>query len=158
LPNESLEVLQAAADSAPAVAARPQHGDLWPAKLIERRGGGWWVLDFEMYGRIRMPLHDAFHLVRTSTSSDGGGTWLRRLAVGDEWARAQQQIIREVAARSAVPAGALTAVAIYYFAEMTERLYRSGTPQSFWEPYLAEIRDAVERLNKFGSLEHLLVG
>jgi hypothetical protein len=158
LPNESLELLMAAADSAPAVAARPQHGDLWPANLVERREGGWWVLDFEMYGRIRMPLHDAFHLVRTSALPSGEGTWLQQLATGDDWARAQQQIIREAAARSEVPASAVSALAIYYFAEMTERLYRTGTPSSFWEPYRAELSHAVEHLNVSGTLERLLLG
>jgi hypothetical protein len=156
--NEALEVLLAAADSAPTVDARPQHGDLWPANLVERPEGGWWLLDFEMYGRIWMPFHDVFHLVRTSASLDDGGTWLQQLAVGDEWARAQQRIIREAAVDSALPASALSVLAIYYFAEMTERLYRSGTPQSFWQPYLSEIHDAVDHLKKFGTLEDLLVG
>src|SRR5207253_6463326 len=72
LPNESLHLLATAADAAPAVLMRPQHGDLWPANLIQRDDGGWWVLDFEMYGRIRVPLHDVFHLVRTSALPDGG--------------------------------------------------------------------------------------
>ena len=157
LPNESQQVLLAAADSAPPVVTRPQHGDLWPANLIQRSGGGWWVLDFEMYGRIRMPLHDVFHLVRTSTSPDEV-TWLRRLEAGDEWARAQQQIIREAAARHAIPDNALTAIAIYYFVEMTARLHRAGTPPSFWQPYLLEIRDAIELLRKLGTLHELLVG
>lgn len=157
LPSESQEALLSAADSASAVATRPQHGDLWPANLIQRSDGGWWVLDFEMYGRIRVPLHDVFHLVRTSTSPDEV-TWLRRLDVGDDWARAQQQIIREEAARQAVPQSALTALSIYYFVEMTARLYRSGTPRSFWQPYLSETRDAVEYLSKFGTLESLLLG
>ena len=158
LPNELQEVLLAAGDSAPAVAARSQHGDLWPANLIERPGGGWWLLDFEMYGRIRMPFHDVFHLVRTSASLEDGRTWLRQLAAGDAWAVAQQLIIREAAANSALPAGALSALAIYYFAEMTERLYRSGTPPSFWNPYLSELHDAAQHLRQFGTIEDLLVG
>jgi hypothetical protein len=157
LPSESQDVLLSAADSAPALATHPQHGDLWPANLIQRPNGGWWVLDFEMYGRVRMPLHDVFHLVRTSTSPDEV-TWLRRLAAGDDWARAQQQIIREAAARHAIPASALTALAIYYFAEMTARLHRSGTPRSFWEPYLSEVHEAVGFLNASGTLEDLLLG
>lgn len=157
LPNELQEVLLAASDSAPPVVAHPQHGDLWPANLIQRSDGGWWVLDFEMYGRIRMPLHDVFHLVRTSTSPDEV-TWLRRLGAGDDWARAQQQIIREAAIRHAIPQSALTAIAIYYFVEMTARLYRAGTPRSFWQPYLLEIRDAVELLGKLGKLDEVLVG
>jgi hypothetical protein len=124
LPNESLKVLLAAVDLAPAVAACPQHGDLWPANLIERPNGGWWLLDFEMYGRIRMPFHDVFHL----------------------------------AASNALTTGALSALAIYYFAQMTERLYRSGTPQSFWSPYLAELNYAAEHLRQFRTMENLLMG
>ena len=157
LPNESAKILLAAVDSAPAVAPRPQHGDLWPANLIQRAEGGWWVLDFEMYGRIQMPLHDVFHLLRTSTSPDEV-SWLRRLERGDDWARAQRQIVHEEAARQAVAESALTAVAIYYFVEMTVRLYRAGTPRSFWEPYLSEIHDAVAFLRKFGTLARLLIG
>jgi len=158
LPNESLKVLLATADLAPAVAACPQHGDLWPANLIERPDGGWWLLDFEMYGRIRMPFHDVFHLVRTSAALEDGRTWLQQLAVGDEWARAQQQIIREAAASNALTTGALSALAIYYFAQMTERLYRSGTPQSFWSPYLSELNYAAEHLREFRTMEDLLMG
>ena len=158
MPNEWIQRLLAAAESAPAVPTSPQHGDLWPANLIARQDGGWWVLDFEMYGRIRVPLHDAFHLVRTSALEDGGGTWLQRLGVGDAWARAQQAIIREAVARGHVPDDAVSALAIYYFAEMTERLHRSGTPRTFWEPYLAELRDAVQRLTTMGTLDDLLLG
>jgi phosphotransferase family enzyme len=158
LPNESLDVLATAAEMAPEVPKRPQHGDLWPANLIQRADGGWWVLDFEIYGRIGVPLHDVFHLVRTSALPDGDGTWVRQLAGAGEWARAQQQIMREAVVESGVPAAAITGLVIYYFAEMTARLYRYGTPRSFWEPYLAEIRDAVQHLEVSGTLEHLLLG
>ena len=158
LPSKSLAQLSAAAEAAPAIPARPQHGDLWPANLIARPDGGWWVLDFEMYGRIRMPLHDALHLVRTSASTASGGTWLHRLAADDDWAHAQQQVIGDAAAGSEVPGAAITAVAIYYLAEMTERLSRFGNPPSFWEPYVAELVDAVEYLNECGTLEGLLLG
>lgn len=41
-----------------------QHGDLWPMNIL-RYDGHWWLVDFEIFGRIQVPLYDVFHLARS---------------------------------------------------------------------------------------------
>src|SRR5881397_3247923 len=42
----------------------PQHGDLWPSNVVHS-GGSWWLLDFEVFGEVQVPLYDVCHFVRT---------------------------------------------------------------------------------------------
>src|SRR5205085_9630516 len=59
---------------------RLQHGDLWPGNIL-RHEDSWWLLDYELFAQIRVPLYDAFHLLRTSDRirRPRAGTWVASL-------------------------------------------------------------------------------
>jgi hypothetical protein len=76
LAPEKASVLRATVAAAGRVGRAPQHGDLWPMNVL-RYDGRWLLLDFEIFGRIQVPLYDAFHLVRSCWAMRQG--WLERL-------------------------------------------------------------------------------
>jgi hypothetical protein len=78
--QDELAVLERAMVDGEDAAPLPQHGDLWPANVL-RDGHHWRVLDFEVFGEVRVPLFDALHLVRTSAElrrngPGEGGAWV----------------------------------------------------------------------------------
>ena len=78
--------------AAGALPRRLQHGDLWPGNVVvtKRR---WWILDFELFGQIQVPLYDACHLLRTSSdivaTPPSNDVWVNRLVqrnpLGSQW-------------------------------------------------------------------------
>jgi len=138
--RQALEGLLAA--SAP-VRGSFQHGDLWPKNVI-RDDRGWWLLDFEMFGRVQTPLYDACHLVRTTSglqnpTSRGSLTWVERMEppVADLRFR---QVLRNAAARHDLDSAGAVACLVYYAIDMAARSYGRAVAREYWQKHIGLVR------------------
>jgi hypothetical protein len=124
--RQALERILAAAGP---VRGSLQHGDLWPKNVV-RDHRGWWLLDFEMFGRVQTPLYDACHLVRTTTalrspSSRQSLTWMERMDSAETDTRFRR-ILRDAAARHDLDSAQAAACLVYYAIDMAARSYVGG--------------------------------
>ena len=147
----------ALADSPPL--PRPlQHGDLWPGNIISW-GGDWWLLDFEVFGRVQVPLHDVFHLLR---ANPGPGVQTKRgLSAGPGvhrpgWSEPSRAVLGGFAARLGLSPAAVGGAYLYYLVEVTARLHGRRAPHGFRAPYLDELRLVAADLEKGLPLEALI--
>ena len=138
-----------------------QHGDLWPNNVI-RYSGSWWLVDFEVFGDVQVPLYDVCHLARSTlhlqagTTGDTGGLWQVGNSHESPAVRTARSIIWEAAVhRGLQPAQALGA-AVYYAMDFAVRLHRRGTPQAFWQPYFGELEAMAGALRSGVSLAALV--
>ena len=139
-----------------------QHGDLWPRNIL-RYYGHWWLLDFDTFGRIQVPLYDVFHMVRSCwVLRQGRGvsrwtlsrarlanpfpSWVQdlrsssRMATGQTtlaWARDRQGLTNVEAI------GALA----FYLIDTVARMCRRQHPLQYVEPYLRDLRVLAECLS-----------
>ena len=74
LSGEQWDALSAALSRAGQLPCCPQHGDLWAENII-MAGGKQWVIDFETFGEVQVPLYDDLTLVLSALSlrRRGGG-------------------------------------------------------------------------------------
>jgi hypothetical protein len=154
LSPDQASVLRATVAAAGRVRAAAQHGDLWPMNVL-RYDGRWLLLDFEIFGRIQVPLYDAFHLVRNCWAMRRGWLsrsvqWLRNPAARSQapnwiawlhsssadpyrqtlaWARARYRLT------STQAVGALA----FYLIDVAARMYMRRVPMPFVEPYLKDL-------------------
>jgi hypothetical protein len=155
------EVLRDAIASAGKIRRALQHGDLWPRNIL-RNDGHWWLLDFDTFGRIQVPLYDAFHLVRSCWALRQGRrvtrwtlsparlpnpfpSWIHRLRTSSTidmeqrtlaWARARQELTNVEAL------GTLA----FYLIDMAARMYRRQLRMQYVEPYLTDLSVLAECL------------
>ncbi len=128
----------------------PQHGDLWPSNVL-RSGSSWWLLDFEVFGQVQIPLYDACHLVRTcsdlrpvASASSAASRWIDRLMAGGDEATACWRTLAAVARRHALgPRGVLGAL-VYYLIDVATRFHKRGGPRCYWEPHALELQRVAE--------------
>jgi hypothetical protein len=106
--------------------ARPQHGDLWWANLL-MVDGRVWVLDFDSYGEIRVPLFDDLTFMLGTLGLRAG-----TLAGGVELftsdhpdAREYQALLLERAEADGLNAGQVDGVIAYYLAHMAFDVHRA---------------------------------
>jgi hypothetical protein len=139
----------------------PQHGDLWPSNVV-RSGRSWWLLDFEVFGQVQIPLYDACHLVRTcsdlrpvASASSAPSRWIDRLLAGGDEATACWRTLASVARRHALgPSGALGAL-VYYLIDMATRFHKRGGPRCYWEPHALELQRVAEVVASQRQVERL---
>jgi hypothetical protein len=140
-----------------------QHGDLWPMN-ITRYDGHWWLLDFEIFGRIQAPMYDAFHLIRSCWSlrqgrlqrivqrarrifagANGTPNWIESLRSSRApepyrrtlaWARDRNGLTNTEAI------GALA----FYLIDITARMYRRKVVMGYVQPYLNEVAALADAL------------
>ncbi len=125
-----------------------QHGDLWPRNALEA-DGHWHLLDFEMYGRVQVPLYDAFHLVRTSWDARAGRNGAHRAWLdGMRSNGADNDVFRATIGRAARKAGLSAAqvggALVYYVVHFAASLYRRGILARDVEPYMFEVSRLAE--------------
>ncbi|MDT8369752.1 MAG: hypothetical protein RQ745_11130 [Longimicrobiales bacterium] len=65
LDTDSRDALKDALSRAGRVRATPQHSDLWTSNVLEVHGVPW-VIDFETFGDVRVPLYDDLTLVSST--------------------------------------------------------------------------------------------
>lgn len=154
----TLDPITAALADAPPLPRQLQHGDLWPGNIIGW-DGDWWLLDFEVFGRVQVPLHDVFHLIRANPSRDAQTT--RALSAGPGghrpgWSEPSRALLGGFAARLNLSPAAVGGAYLYYLVEFTARLHAQRAPYGFRAPYLDELRLVAADLETGLSLEALV--
>ncbi|MFL5613852.1 MAG: hypothetical protein ACJ796_09360 [Gemmatimonadaceae bacterium] len=144
-----LDLLADLFDAGGSVELRAQHGDLW-ARNIVRYEKQWWLLDFDLFGQVQVPLYDTCHLVSTSTDQRARNlrrpakSWLARLRENDVLAQPGLEVIRAMAAREAFTSAEFVAAYVYYLVESATRHYDRGAPREHWEPAISVVRLALD--------------
>ncbi len=126
--------MQALLSQALALPARLQHGDL-TARNVRLSQGRLVLLDFEAFGEIRLPLADAWNLVRNLPRSGSWSLHGRRW-----WQGPGLRLVEEQAEKLALGAAGLPATLVGYLAIMAAMLARRGVPRAFVRPYLDDLR------------------
>lgn len=128
--------------------AQPQHGDLWPQNVVGWRGS-WWLLDFEAFGHVIVPLYDAWHLVRKCSDlrrhwAGKYGTapelWIDRLIGDGEEAEASWHTISVAAREHRLTSNQIVGGLVYYVSHIATEFHKRGGPRWYWEPHIHEAR------------------
>jgi len=140
VPPETVARLARVLEEAGRAPSSPQHGDLWPGNIV-RHDDSWWLLDFEMFGRIRIPLYDAFHLVRTSWHlRPGGALPLLALLRDREAGPACRSVLGAAARRAGLTRRQVGGAFVAYLVDIAARLHRRGMPSAYWMPYVTGLQ------------------
>jgi hypothetical protein len=154
------ERLASAMRAAGAVPSLCQHGDLWSANVL-RASDGWLLIDFEQFGKLRVPMVDALQLSRATAEvrfPSHDVAWIGRLAEESAhttfcrgvlgWAR-RQAGLSDQQALGAVAFGLL---------EITARFFSAGRSEPAWLPSLDSARAYADFLADEAKARHYLFG
>lgn|GEM_PF-2264512 len=154
------ERLASALRAAGAVPSLCQHGDLWSANVL-RSSDGWLLIDFEQFGKLRVPMVDALQLSRATAElrfPSHGEPWVGRFAEESAhatfcrgvlgWAR-RQAGLSDRQALGAVAFGLL---------EISARFYLAGRSEPAWLPALDSARACADFLADEAKARHYLFG
>jgi hypothetical protein len=137
----------------------PQHGDLWPSNVV-KSAGSWWLLDFEAFGHVLVPLYDACHLARTcsdlrraSRTDSSASLWVDRLIAGGDEAAACWRTIASVAREHALAPTEVIGAIVYYLIDVATQFHKRARLQWYWEPHALEVRRVAEVLASGRQLE-----
>ena len=141
------------------VPGRLQHGDLWPGNVLHH-GDSWWLLDYELFGEVRVPLYDALHLLRTSDRirRPRAGTWVASLMDETAETAATRDILGRVARRHGLVPEQVAAAFVYYIVDVAARSWRRQVAEDFWEPVLAEAETVADLEASGVSMACMLLG
>ena len=136
--------IAAALDAAGPVPAMPQHGDLWPPNVLRVRET-WVLLDFELFGQLRVPMVDAAQLVRSSGDvlwpRRGAGTWIGDLGRNTERGRFSQRLLGAARIRLGLAEPAAVGCLAFALLEITGRFLLARRTEADWKPALHALRD-----------------
>jgi len=173
LAAEKAAVLRATVAAAGRLRRVPQHGDLWPMNVL-RYDGRWLLLDFEIFGRIQVPLYDAFHLVRSCWAMRQG--WLQRTVhrmrnpAASRWApnwiaclrSSSSDPYRHTLAWARARHGLTNTEAVgalaFYLIDVAARMYLRRLPMEYVEPYLRDLGVLAECLAAGETFAEALCG
>lgn len=126
--------------------SRPQHGDFWWANMIVVDGRVW-VIDFDSYGEILVPLFDdmTFMLGTLGLRAGSLAAGIERLGSPDPESRACRALLVERARAESLTGSQVEGVAVYYLAYMASELHRRGGAV-YSAPHVAALRYAARRL------------
>jgi hypothetical protein len=119
-----------------------QHGDLWPPNVLVD-GSSWYILDLDLFGRIRVPLYDLFHMLCICSEvrqpePAAGRPWAQRLVDGDPSEAGARDLVRRTAHRHGLSSSAAFAAFVYYVVDITARVKARGAWTASWRAYLAQ--------------------
>jgi len=143
-----LKVLRDVLRAAGSVRPRPQHGDLWGENILLADGRAW-LIDFEAYGQVIVPLYDVLHLGHTSlTASEGEhASGLALLRASHPLAVVVRGAIAASMERNGITRTQLDGLLAFYLIRMsTELIRRSGGRQVYAEPLLRSLRELATAL------------
>jgi hypothetical protein len=160
LAPQQASILRATVAAAGKVRRVPQHGDLWPMNVL-RYDGRWLLLDFEIFGRIEVPLYDAFHLARSCWAMRQGWVpravqWLRNPA--SSWAPnwiaclrsssgvPYRQTLAWARARHRLTNTETVGALAFYLIDVAARMYLRRLPMEYVQPYLSDLRVLADSL------------
>jgi hypothetical protein len=154
LAPQNAAVLRDTVAAAGQVRRAPQHGDLWPMNVL-RYDGRWLLLDFEIFGRIEVPLYDAFHLARSCWAMRQGWLsrtvqWLRNPAAfgwAPNWiaslrsshAAPYRQTLAWARARHRLTNTEAVGALAFYLIDVAARMYLRRLPMQYVQPYLSDL-------------------
>lgn len=149
--REHAALVQAVAEAGD-MPSRAQHGDLWWSNLL-MIDGRVWVLDFDSYGEIRVPLFDdlTFMLGTLGLRAESLAGGLERLGADDAEARAFRALLVERAEADGLKAGQIEGVIVYYLAHMASEVNRR-TGGVYLAPHAEALRFAARHLVAGGRL------
>ena len=123
----------------------PQHGDLWSQNLLVVDGEVW-LLDFEEYGQIQVPLFDDLTLVLAAIArrSGGGREGLRRFLSPGPEGLAWRGLIMDRAAAEQIEPSQMDGLLIFYLTQMAAQIHRRGG-MTFVGPHLSALHYAADQ-------------
>ena len=136
----------------------PQHGDFWGPNIFVTACGDIRVVDLDGYGRVRVPMHDAFHLVRTTSdllAGESGHGWIKRILEAEGATPDLQTLVVEYAEGAGYARTQLLPLLLFYLLEFFIETHRRGGPEAFWAPFRNELKEALEVIGRLGPLEAL---
>jgi phosphotransferase family enzyme len=141
LAQHRLEVLAAALAAGGEVISELQHGDLWPPNVLVN-GASWYVLDLELFGRVRVPLYDLLHMLHVCSDvrrpeAAGHRPWVE-LLLADPAEAGARQLIRHSAQRRGLSPASTFAALVYYLVDVTARIRARGAWTADWREYFAQ--------------------
>lgn len=144
--HEAAAALLAALSRSGTVTPLPQHGDLWSQNLLVVHGDVW-LIDFEEYGDVQVPLFDDLTLVLATIArrSGGGREGLRRFLSADAEGRAWRRLVRDRAAAERIEPEQLDGILVFYLTQMAAQIHRRGG-MTYLRPHRAALSHAAERL------------
>jgi hypothetical protein len=157
----TLRVLETALRRAPPLPRSPQHGDLWPANVL-RYEKAWWILDFEVFGKVEIPMYDVYHLVRTAMASreskEGAIPWVDRMARQDAAAHHCRDVIQRMVGHYDISREQAIAAAVFYFVHIAATFRASKKRSILWKPLMVEVDRIATYLREGSALDRLLLG
>jgi len=162
LAEDALQVLDRALARAGSVPPLLQHGDLWPANVLGHHET-WWLLDFETFGIVQVPLYDVYHFVRncwTLREPDAAAStaWVTRLASDAPDAELCRRTILYQARQLGLGPTEAAGVLAYYVVDVTAQFMRRGARRTIWEPLMREVRAAADLLRGGAALHDAMFG
>jgi hypothetical protein len=153
------DALDAALGRGGSVPGRVQHGDLWPGNILQA-GGDFVLLDFEVFGDVRMPLYDDLHLLRSIQlmRRPAPVTLLGALRHDDTDAGAFRVLLSEAAARDGATGPAVVAMLAWYLGDFAAKVRGRGAEDPFWQPFWRCLEDLADRLIAGDAVDRLLLG
>ena len=152
----AMERIASALTAAGSVGPAPQHGDLWPPNVIRTREA-WVLLDFELFGRLAVPMVDAVQLTRASgdvlwprpaAGAAGGASWIAELATRSDRAGFTRRVLEEARRRLALPVPAALGCTAFALLEITSRFLLAGRAEADWKPALGALGDFASALGR----------
>ncbi len=144
-PRRHLDSLEAVLRSAGTLPSIPQHGDLWPSNIVRYRRR-WWLLDYEDFGQIRVPLYDMYHLLRSCMVQQTrraealqGPVWVEMLSSANAAAATGREIIGYAARELSLEPRQVLGTLGYYLSDIAVRIRRRGNPQAIYGPFLEDL-------------------
>jgi hypothetical protein len=151
LARADIAVLEKAFRDSPALPRLLQHGDLW-SKNVLIDGDSTWLIDYAEFGHVQIPLYDVCHLLAHSDRARFRVTGAAASAMG----RLSRNILRTRAVRVGLNAQQCAAALLFYLVHIASYRSRGGVSRRFREPYVNELRTAVDVLRSGRRLGDLL--
>jgi hypothetical protein len=132
------------------VTPRLQHADLWPPNVLID-GSALYVLDLELFGRVRIPLYDLLHMLHVGSvvrhsRTDATRSWIERLVDGVRGEEGARKLITRAADRHALSPAATLGALVYYLVDMGARIRARGAWSADWRQYALQAVALAERI------------
>jgi hypothetical protein len=152
-----VEALRGALASAGTVPPRSQHGDLWPANVL-RCGDDFVIVDFEVFGEVRVPLFDVFHFLRHCVMQRDRHSrpLLDILQGGGPDATLFGTIVAEESVLDGLSAIQGGGAFVYYLTVMAASIRGRKGPEAYWGPIWRCLERCADRLAEGLPLLRLL--